>query len=119
MRVLCVLPVKIGFDGMTKQVLSPYKYMDKSDMEIDLISCRGYDERLKLQVESAGFTNIYRLEYRDSNQIKYFLHLLHIMRRRKYDAIHVNGQSATMFVEMFAALLSGCKKRIAHSHSSK
>ena len=31
-KVLMTLPVKIGFDGMSKQVLSYGKYMDKSDV---------------------------------------------------------------------------------------
>ena len=39
-KVLMTLPVKIGFDGMSKQVLSYGKYMDKSDVIIDLVSCR-------------------------------------------------------------------------------
>ena len=42
-KVLMTLPVKIGFDGMSKQVLSYGKYMDKSDVIIDLVSCRGFD----------------------------------------------------------------------------
>lgn len=37
-KVLMTLPVKIGFDGMSKQVLSYGKYMDKSDVIIDLVS---------------------------------------------------------------------------------
>lgn len=63
---------KIGFDGMSKQVLSYGKYMDKSDVIIDLVSCRGFDPKMKSNVDEANFHNIYRLEYRDTNQIKYF-----------------------------------------------
>ena len=39
--------------------------------------------------------------------------------KEKYDVIHVNGQSATMSVEMLAAKLAGCKLRVAHSHNSR
>lgn len=118
-KVLMTLPVKIGFDGMSKQVLSYGKYMDKSDVIIDLVSCRGFDPKMKSYVDEANFHNIYRLEYRDTNQIKYFLDLYKIMKKEKYDVIHVNGQSATMSVEMLAAKLAGCKLRVAHSHSSR
>lgn len=118
-KVLITLPVKIGFDGMTKQVLSYGKYMDRTDLEIDLLSCRGYDPDMKQAMQEANFNNIYRLEYRDTNQIKYFFNLLKIMRKRKYDVIHANGQSATLAIEMLAALLTGCKVRISHSHNSQ
>lgn len=118
MRVLITLPVKIGFDGMTKQVLSLCKYMDKQDVEIDLLSCRGYDPKMKPFVEEAGFSHVYRMEYRDTKRLKYFIGLWRLIRRRKYDIVHANGQSATLAVEMLAAQLAGCKVRIAHSHNS-
>ena len=118
MRVLITLPVKVGFDGMTKQVLSYSKYMNKTDVEIDLLSCRGFDPCMKEIVNAAGFKNVYRLEYRDTDQKKYFVELLKLIRKRKYDVIHANGQSATLAVEMIAALLGGCKLRVAHSHNS-
>lgn len=119
MKILITLPVKIGFDGMTKQILSYGQYMDKTDVELDLLSCRGFDPNMKKIIDNAGFDHIYRMEYRDTNQIKYFLKLLKLMHKNKYDVIHANGQSATLAVEMLAAKLSGCKIRIAHSHSSK
>lgn len=84
-KVLMTLPVKIGFDGMSKQVLSYGKYMDKSDVIIDLVSCRGFDPKMKSNVDEANFHNIYRLEYRDTNQIKYFLDLYKIMKKEKYE----------------------------------
>lgn len=86
-KVLMTLPVKIGFDGMSKQVLSYGKYMDKSDVIIDLVSCRGFDPKMKSNVDEANFHNIYRLEYRDTNQIKYFLDLYKIMKKEKYDVM--------------------------------
>lgn len=119
MRVLMTLPVKIGLDGMTKQILSYGKYMDRNDLEIDLLSCRGYDPVMKMVVEDAHFNNIYKFEYRDTNQLKYFIKLLNLIHRRRYDVVHANGQSATLAVEMLAAQLGGCKLRVAHSHSSK
>lgn len=118
-KVLMILPVKIGFDGMTKQVLSYGKYMDKTRFVVDLVSCRGFDPKMKSQVDEAGFRHIFRLEYRDTNQLKYFLKLMHILKKEKYDVIHVNGQSATMAIEMVAAKLMGCKLRVAHSHNSR
>ncbi len=118
MKVLITLPVKVGFDGMTKQVLSYSQYMDRKNVEIDLLSCRGFDVKMTKEVDQACFNNIFRLEYRDTNQKKYFFELLKLIKQRKYDVIHANGQSATLAIEMLAGKLGGCKLRVAHSHNS-
>ena len=118
MRILIALPAKVGFDGMTKQVLSYSKYMDKIDVEIDLLSSRGIDPEMKTIVDNANFDNVFRIECRDTNPGKYFIKLLKLLRRRNYDIFHANGQSATMALEMLAAKICGCKLRIAHSHNS-
>ena len=44
--------------------------------------CRGFDPKMKSNVDEANFHNIYRLEYRDTNQIKYFLDLYKIMKKK-------------------------------------
>ncbi len=118
MRVLVTLPVKIGFDGMTKQILSFVKYMDRTDLEVDLVSGRGLDPKMTQQLSDANFDHIYRMEYRDKNQLHYFINLCRLMRKQKYDVIHVNGQSATMAIELLAAKITKCPVRIAHSHGS-
>lgn len=119
MKVLMTIPVKIGFDGMTKQILSYSKYMDKTDVSIDLVSCRGLDEKIERQLKEADFAHVYRMEYRDTNQFKYFINLVKLMKKNKYDIIHTNGQSATLAVELLAAKISGCRVRIVHAHSSQ
>ena len=64
-KVLMTLPVKIGFDGMSKQVLSYGKYMDKSDVIIDLVSCRGFDPKMKSYVDEANFCLLYTSDAAD------------------------------------------------------
>lgn len=39
-KVLMTLPVKIGFDGMSKQVLSYGKYMDKSQKRLVMLELK-------------------------------------------------------------------------------
>lgn len=119
MRVLITLPVKVGFDGMTKQVLSYGKYMNRDNLEIDLLSCRGFDPDMKYIVDEANFNNVYRMEYRDTDQLRYLWDLIKLIKKRKYDVLHANGQSATLVIEMLAGILGGCKLRIAHAHNSR
>lgn len=117
-KILIVTTVKIGYDGLTNHILTYIKNMDKKDLEIDLVSARGIDDKIKTKLEDTGFNNIYRLEYRDTNQFNYFNDLRHLIKKNRYDILHAHGNSATLAVEMLAGFLGGCKIRIAHSHNS-
>lgn len=62
-------------------------------------------------------SEVYLLE-RNTEPVKYFFSLLAIIKSGNYDIVHVHGNSCTMAIELFAAMLCGCKRRVAHSHSS-
>lgn len=117
-KVLVITTVKIGFDGLTNHIFSYFKNIDKKDMQIDLVSARGIDEKIKPQLEDIGFNKIIRLEYRDKHQIKYYKQLKKLIKENKYDIVHVHGNSATLAVDMLAAKRAGVKVRIAHSHNT-
>lgn len=117
-KILIVTTVKVGYDGLTNHILSYVENMNKTDMKIDLVSARGIDEKIYAKIKTVGFHNIYRLEYRDNNQKKYFNDLRVLIRKNKYDIMHVHGNSATLAVDLFAGMLGGCKIRIAHSHNT-
>ena len=117
-RILVVTTVRIGYDGLTNHIFSYIKNMDKTDMQVDLVSARGIDEKITPQLQTVGFHRIYRLESRDSNQIKYFLDLKNLIKKNKYHLMHVHGNSATLAVDMLAGVMGGCNVRIAHSHNT-
>lgn len=118
LRVLIITTVKIGYDGLTNHIFSYIKNMDKSDIQIDLISARGTDEKIIPQLNQVGFHKIYHLEYRDARQIQYLKDLTKLIKRNHYDIVHAHGNSATLAIDMLAGKLAGCKIRIAHSHNT-
>ncbi len=118
LKVLVITTVKIGFDGLTNHIFSYFKNIEKNDIEIDLLSARGIDEKIMPQLEKIGFRKVIRLEYRDKHQIKYYKELKRIIKENKYDIVHVHGNSATLAVDMLAAKKAGVKVRIAHSHNT-
>lgn len=118
LKVLIITTVKVGYDGLTNHIFSYIKNMDKADMQIDLVSARGIDEKIIPQLNQVGFHEVYRLEYRDSNQLKYLMDLKKLIKEKHYDIVHAHGNSATLAFDMFAATLAGCKARIAHSHNT-
>lgn len=117
MKVLAVLTGEMCFDGITNSVLNYYKAMDRSGMEIGIVSARGTNIEMKKNFENIG-CQVYLLENRDSNPIQYFVQLMRIIKGGKYDILHAHGNSATLAIETTAAFLAGCGVRIVHSRNS-
>mgnify|MGYP001654280906 CR=1 FL=1 len=42
-----------------------------------------------------------------------------LLKKNKYDVIHINGNSATMVLELVVSCLTGIKTRIAHGHTTR
>lgn len=118
MKILIVTTVKIGYDGLTNHILTYIKNMRKDDLQIDLVSARDIDPNIMPLLQTIGFNQIFRIECRDRNQIKYLYRLMRLIRTNKYDIVHVHGNSATLAVDMIAAYLGGCRHRIAHAHNT-
>lgn len=117
MKVLAVLTGEMCFDGITNSILNYYRAMDRRGMEIGIISARGTNPTMKKNFEEIGCI-VYPLENRDSSPVQYFVQLMRIIRREKYDILHAHGNSATLAIETTAAFLAGCKVRIVHSRNS-
>jgi len=49
----------------------------------------------------------------------YFRRLVRLLRRNRYDILHVEGSSRTMTLELLAAWLAGVPVRIAHSRNTQ
>ena len=118
-KVLIVITT--GFEsngGLASVMMNYYRHMDRTNYQIDFASTNIPDERLAVEVKEAG-SRYFNLGERKSNTLKYICNLFQLLRKEKYDIIHVNGNSATMVFELFPALLCGVKVRIAHGHTTK
>lgn len=117
MKILGILTGAMIYDGITNSVYNYYAAMDRSDMQIDMVSSREHLPEMKQKFEALGCT-VHCLEFRDSNPIKYFCKLAALIGREKYDVVHAHGNSATLAIETTAAWIAGCKVRIIHSRNS-
>ena len=72
-----------------------------------------YSEQLKKMGKVINVANEFRHPVKCYNQIK------KIMIENKYDVIHINKNSVSSLVVLFAAKKAGIKIRILHSHNTK
>ena len=117
-KVIIISTVGLIYDGITNVILSYLEAMDKHNLEIFVASTIKSEPNLEKKIKKMGCTIVY-LPSRKTETVKYFFALQKFMRKNEIDVIHAHGNSATLAIEMLAGVMSGCKKRIAHSHNTK
>lgn len=120
-KVLHISPSLSG-GGIPTTILSWHRNIECDKIHFDFITFadRGSKEFFTDEVLDYG-SKIYYLEGKKNNKrislVKTFVNLRKILKNNKYDIVHshLNGFSV---VTLLAAMLSGVKVRIAHSHVS-
>lgn len=117
LRVLVVNTVNTGLTGITT-VIWNYASRTADAVQYDFVLCGRIEDGYREKFRSLGGNVLVPPCSRVKHPLKYSRWLLSIMRQSAYDAVHVHGNSGTMYFEMHAAKRAGIEKRIAHSHST-
>lgn len=117
-KILIISTVGLIYDGITSVITSYLDVMDISEMEIYVAGTIEVKDAIRIKIEERG-GHIIELPNRRTNTVAYAFQLMRLIRKKGIDVIHAHGNSATLAIEMVAAWLGGCKKRIAHSHNTK
>lgn len=116
MKILTVSTTRFHYNGITNSIMNYYRYMDKSSLRMDFLVPYCLEE-LKEEIYKNG-DNIFEFSNRKTNPIGYFWNLYKLLKKNKYDIIHIHGNSSTLLIELSAANLAGIKHRIVHSRNS-
>ncbi len=116
--VLIINTTEFGPGGVTKVIDEYYRATCRDGYEFDIVSITRDIPQHYARLFADHGSNVIYLP-RKENTVKYFFGLLKQCLRRKYDVIHIHGNSATMAIELLAAFLGGVRKRIAHCHTTK
>lgn len=107
----------VPYGGLTTVMMNYYRAMDKSDLKIDFASTNEPLQELLDELHSNG-SEYFNLGNRKKYLLRYVKNLKAVLKNDHYDVIHVNGNSATMVIELFVACTAGIKRRIAHVHNT-
>lgn len=116
-KILIVITTAfVPYGGISTVVLNYYRAIDKKDIEIDIASTNMAPQILidELKENSSRYFCLGRR----SNCIAYIRNLKRVLKNG-YDAIHVNGNSSTMILELLPAKMQKVPLRIAHVHTTK
>lgn len=114
-RILMVCTVPTEKSGIPNVIFNLLGSLNGENLKFGYVAINTppayYEDRLRnLNVD------LYIIHRKISSPLRYIRELTKVAK--KYDIIHIHGNSATMLLEMIAAKLAGVKLRIAHSHNT-
>lgn len=112
-----VVAKDLQVQGISKVIMNYFHFLKDKDVEMDLAVGQPIEYIYKENIEKAG-RKLYALPSKSTNSVEYYLELYKVMKMKKYNIVHVHGNSATITIELFLGLLAGIPVRIAHSHNS-
>lgn len=117
-KILLVSTVGLIYDGITNVILSNISVMNKKSLKFYVVNTIKSEKEIIDSFEKLG-CKVVEFPDRKEDTLRYFFELYKFIKSNKIDVIHVNGNSATCTIELLAAKLAGCKRRIVHSHNTR
>lgn len=117
MKIALINTVNLEENGISTFILNNSYLFSEWGEQVSIIVPNKVKENLKRKIKARGI-RLFELPMRSKFPKAYVRKLIKILKANKYDIVHVNGNSTTMAVELFAAWLAGIKVRIAHSHNT-
>ena len=114
---LAMLANDLNMNGISNVVMSYCKELDKKKFEIHIIAGTPVNSAYRSEAEQNKIT-IWELSSRKQESKRYYWGLWQVLKKEKFDIVHVHGNSATMTAELFLAWLSKTHIRVAHSHNT-
>ncbi len=104
---------------MTSVVLNLLKNMDRKEMEISVLTALPAEQWFCQELQNMGIAFVRLSAKRVRQAPAYIRALSQYFKDHGVDVLHVHGNSATMWLEIYAAKKAGVPVRLAHSHSSR
>lgn len=121
LNIMIVPTGGLGMEGITCSIMNYYNSINKSKTKFTfvvtgIIGDIEYFNKIKQIIISNG-DKVVEVN-RKKNPIKYFFYITEMMKKEKYDVIHIHGSSSLMVIEVLAAKIANISNRIVHSHNT-
>ena len=117
-KVLIVSTVGLIYDGITSVITSYLQAMNLEGLDVYVAGTIDVKPSIRKQIEDCG-CKVIEFPNRRTETVRYFFSLAWFIKKNSIQVIHAHGNSGTLAIEMLAAWIGGCRKRIAHSHNTK
>ena len=116
-KILYIATGGLHRDGITLSQLNIIRNIKFDNIEMFVAAV--YEDDLGVINEfKENNCKVIKLPNRKKQLIKYIFSLFKVIKKYKFDVIHVCGSSSLMAIELVIAKIMGIKVRIAHSHNT-
>lgn len=116
MKILVYSTNGVLRDGITSWMKSHLARMDQTDLELHTLAFEDTTDDLLRELRACGL-QIHMVPSR-TTPLRFAVALNKTLRAGKYDAIHINGNSSTVALDLLATMGTGVRARIVHSHNT-
>lgn len=117
MKVLIIVTTKFDMNGITNVVMNYYRNMNKKKFEFDFVVPNLPRKKIVDEIKKYD-SKLFIIENRLKNPLKYMYDLNNVMKKDKYDVVHIHGNSNTLAIELSVAKYKKIPVRIPHSHNT-
>lgn len=114
-KILIINTVLFGMSGISSVIMNYLTNVNKNNMKITVIVNKKIEKVYEDYLNKNGIRIV--VLKRNYRIIRYIYKLYKIMKKEKFDVVHIHGNSSTMAFETIPAYLNKIPNRIVHSHS--
>ena len=114
--VLIISTNGFGYEGITSVVRNYISNMNTEKLDVHFVA----DSQISDDLHQVflGLGTIHFIEKRKSSLKKYLVGLFQLLRKVRFDVVHIHGNSGTMLIEVVLAKICRVKNIIIHAHST-
>lgn len=116
-KILIIPTLGLDLEGITSVIYNYTNAMDRSGLQICFLTYGDLKPSLRERFEALG--EILFVSNRRLGTAAYLKDLAALLKERRFDAVHINGNSGTMMLEVLVAKLCGVKNVMVHAHSTR
>ena len=114
---VAMVAVDLSRTGISAVIMNYCRYINKRKFEISLLVGNHILNNYREECKKMGI-NIIELPFKLENSVSYYKELTKKLNEKRYDIVHVHGNSSMITPELILAKICGIKVRIAHSHNT-
>ena len=116
-KVLISPTLGLDLEGITSVIYNYTKAMDRSGLELSFLTYGDLKPAVRERFEALG--RILFVSDRKQSTKAYVMDYIALLKKHKFDVVHINGNSGTMIIEVVLAKLCGVKNVMVHGHSTR
>lgn len=116
-KILIAPTLALDLEGMTTVIYNYTSAMDRSGLQLYFMTYGELKPVVRQRFEALG--EILFVSDRKQSTLAYVKDFAALLKKHRFDTVHIHGNSGTMLIEVFLAKLCGVKNVMIHAHSTR